>query len=196
MRKLIYLTILALAPAAAGAQDATQQLAPQQAQPQQQYTQAAQPKFGYLSYSKALEAMPDYAVAKKNLESLRAQYEAETKRSEDEFNAKYEDFLDVQKELDTPILRKRQSELQDLLHKSVSFKREAERLLKQAEADMYAPLRKRLDDILRKIATEHRRRRPALRQQPLRRRHNDAGKRQFLIHNSQFIIGLLAESVI
>ena len=154
MRKLIYLTILALMPAAAGAQDATQQLAPQQAQPQQQYTQAAQPKFGYLSYSKALEAMPDYAVAKKNLESLRAQYEAETKRSEDEFNAKYEDFLDVQKELDTPILRKRQSELQDLLHKSVSFKREAERLLKQAEADMYAPLRKKLDDILRKIATE------------------------------------------
>ena len=60
----------------------------------------------------------------------------------------------MQKELDTPILRKRQSELQELLHKSVSFKREAERLLKQAEADMYAPLRKRLDDILRKIATE------------------------------------------
>ena len=154
MRKLIYLTILALAPAAAGAQDTTQQFAPQQAQPQQQYTQAAQPKFGYLSYSKALEAMPDYAVAKKNLESLRAQYEAETKRSEDEFNEKYEEVLDVQRELDGPILRKRQAELQELLDKSVSFKAEAARLLKQAEADIYAPLRGELDALLRKIGQE------------------------------------------
>ena len=154
MRKLIYLTILALMPAAAGAQDATQQLAPQQAQPQQQYTQAAQPKFGYLSYSKALEAMPDYAVAKKNLESLRAQYEAETKRSEEEFNEKYEEFLSVQQELDAPILRKRQAELQELLDKGVSFKAEAARLLAQAEADMYAPLRSELDALLAKLGRE------------------------------------------
>ena len=35
---------------------------------------AAQMKFGYLSYSEAIKAMPDYAVMQKNLESLRAQY--------------------------------------------------------------------------------------------------------------------------
>ncbi len=114
----------------------------------------AQVKFGYLSYSEAVKAMPEYAVMQKNLESLKAQYEDETKRSEEEFNEKYQLFLEGRKELADPILKKRQSELQELLAKGISFKAEAARLLKQAEADMYAPLKTKLADVLRRIGTE------------------------------------------
>lgn len=146
MRKYVYLLLLALLPLAAVAQTVDVAVPPAAA--------AAGLKFGYLSYDKALKAMPGYAAAKENMASLRSQYEAETKRSEDEFNEKYEEFLDVQRELDAPILRKRQAELQELLNKSVDFKREAARLLKQAEADMYAPLRARLDAALQKIGRE------------------------------------------
>ena len=98
--------------------------------------------------------MPAYATARQNLASLKAQYDAETKRSEEEFNEKYEEFLSVQQELDAPILRKRQAELQELLDKGVSFKAEAARLLAQAEADMYAPLRSELDAMLAKLGRE------------------------------------------
>ena len=112
---------------------------------------AAQVKFGYLSYSEAVKAMPEYAVMQKNLESLKAQYEDETKRSEEEFNEKYQLFLEGRKELADPILKKRQSELQELLAKGISFKAEAARLLKQAEADMYAPLKTKLADELRRM---------------------------------------------
>lgn len=132
MRKIFFLFVLAVLPLAA----------------------VAQVKFGYLSYTKAIEAMPEYAVMQKNLESLRAQYEDETKRSEEEFNEKYQLFLEGQKELADPILKKRQSELQELLAKGVSFKAEAARLLKQAEADMYAPLKAKLAGVLRRIGTE------------------------------------------
>ena len=132
MRKTVFLIILTLLPLAA----------------------AAQMKFGYLSYSEAIKAMPDYAVMQKNLESLRAQYADETKRSEEEFNEKYQYFLEGQKELATPILRKRQAELQELLEKGVAFKAEADRLLKQAEADMYAPLKGKLAALLQRIGTE------------------------------------------
>lgn len=117
-------------------------------------TAGAQVKFGYLSYGDAIKAMPDYAVMQQNLATLRTQYEDETKRSEAEFNEKYELFLEGQGSLDRPILQKRQSELQEMLTKNISFKKEAERLLKQAEADMYAPLKKKLDDILNKIGLE------------------------------------------
>lgn len=157
MRKYIYLILLAVAPASAAAQDTTYVATPAVATPT--YT-AATPnaaqamKYGYISYDKALKALPSYATAQQNLASLKAQYEAEAKRSEDEFNEKYEEFLDVQRELDGPILRKRQAELQELLDKSVSFKAEAARLLKQAEADIYAPLRGELDALLRKIGQE------------------------------------------
>lgn len=112
-------------------------------------------KFGYFSYSEALKTMPDYAVVQQNLESLRKQYEDETKRSEEEFNEKYEQFLDVQNELAAPILKKRQAELQELLAKSVEFRKEARRLLRQARADMYAPLRKKLDAMLANIGRRH-----------------------------------------
>lgn len=137
MKKTILLLLLALLPFVAGAQ-ATQQ--------------PAQIKFGYLSYNEALKAMSDYAVMQKNLESLRAQYAGETKRAEDEFNAKYEEFLEGQKDFAPVILDKRQSELQELLNKNIAFKKEAERLLVQAESDMMAPLKKKLNSILSKIA--------------------------------------------
>lgn len=114
----------------------------------------AQVKFGYLSYSEAIKAMPGYADMQKSLAELKRQYADETKRSEDEFNQKYESFLEGQKDFAPSILKKRQYELQELLNSSVSFKKEAARLLEQAEADMYAPLKKRLNEILRQVGRE------------------------------------------
>lgn len=114
----------------------------------------AQTKFGYLSYDKAIKSMPGYAVMKSNMAALRKQYENETRQSEEEFNRKYELFLSGQNELDKPILQKRQAELQELLSKSIAFKHEAERLLRRAEADMYAPLKHKLDSVLGVIGTQ------------------------------------------
>ena len=166
MRKYIYIIILAIAPAAATAQEITDNGNPAMttattAQPTASTTTADSPtaqqptlKYAYISYDKALKAMPGYETAQQNITSLKAQYEAEANRSEEEFNEKYEEFLDVQNELDGPILRKRQAELQELIDKGISFKAEAARLLKQAEADIYAPLRSELDALLRKLGTE------------------------------------------
>ena len=114
----------------------------------------AQVKFGYLRYSEAIKAMPGYADMQKSLAELKRQYANETKRSEEEFNQKYEAFLEGQKDFAPSILKKRQYELQELLNNSVSFKKEAARLLEQAEADMYAPLKKRLNEILRQVGRE------------------------------------------
>lgn len=133
MRKVIFIMLAILLPAAAAAQ---------------------QVKFGYLSYDKVLNAMPEHEAVEQNLASLKAQYETETKNAEKEFNEKYEAFLDGRDELDRPILMKRQAELQELLKKNAAFKREAARLLSQAEADMYAPLRSKLDGALQKIGIE------------------------------------------
>ena len=59
-------------------------------------SQQATPSFhyGFLSCQSALEAMPGYADARRSLADLKAKYDAEMKRVEDEFNAKYEAFLD------------------------------------------------------------------------------------------------------
>ncbi len=54
----------------------------------------AQVKFGYLSYDEAIKSMPEYAVMQENINDLRSKYDAEQKRVEEEFNRKYEEFLD------------------------------------------------------------------------------------------------------
>lgn len=90
-------------------------------------------KFGYLSYNAVMQAMPEYAAMQNSMAELRQKYEAEQKRVEDDFNKKYEEFLDGQKSYPKTILQKRQSELQEMLDKNIAFKKESQRLLKQAE---------------------------------------------------------------
>lgn len=114
-------------------------------------TANAQTRFGYFSFDNVLKSMPDYVMAQRSIDDLRQKYDAEMKRAEDEFNSKYEEFLDVQKDLVPAILRKRQAELQEMMQKNTNFKNESQRLLKQAEADAFAPVKNKLYNALTKV---------------------------------------------
>ena len=111
-------------------------------------------KFGYLSYNAVMQAMPEYAAMQNSMAELRQKYEAEQKRVEDDFNKKYEEFLDGQKSYPKTILQKRQSELQEMLDKNIAFKKERQRLLSQAEEEAMAPIRVRLAEVLDAIGRE------------------------------------------
>lgn len=114
-------------------------------------TANAQTRFGYFSFDNVLKSMPDYVMAQRSIDDLRQKYDAEMKRAEDEFNSKYEEFLDVQKDLVPAILLKRQAELQEMMQKNINFKNESQRLLKQAEADAFAPVKNKLYNALTKV---------------------------------------------
>jgi len=122
----------------------------------QQATSGAQAllRFGYFSFKEVFHTMPGYAVAKHNMDDLRLKYDAETKRSEDEFNSKYEEFLDGQRSFAPSILEKRQAELRELMAKNMAFKAESERLLKQAEEEAFAPLKAQIKAALQKVGKE------------------------------------------
>jgi len=111
-------------------------------------------RFGYLSYQTALVSMHDYEAAQKKMADLRAQYQAETKRVEDEFNRKYEEFLDGQRDFPKTILQKRQTELQELMAKNIAFKENSKQELAHIEQDTMAPLKIRLIELLGKIGRE------------------------------------------
>lgn len=114
----------------------------------------AQVKFGYFSYDQVLTSMPEYKVVMENMTDLKTKYDAETKRVEEEFNKKYEEFLDGQRDFAPTILQKRQSELQELLKRNVAFKAEAERLLAKAEKEAFAPVHQKISTALQTIGTE------------------------------------------
>ena len=96
--------------------------------------------FAYLSYEQVLKSMPDYALVQTALANERAKYEAELKRVEQDFNLKYEEFLEGQRDFPQTILRKRQTELKELLERNVNFKAESRQALAESEAKAMAPL--------------------------------------------------------
>ncbi len=111
-------------------------------------------KFGYLSYDAAIKAVPDYEEMQNNLATLRAQYEAEMKSVEEDFNKKYEEFLDGQAHFPKTILQKRQSELQEMLDKNTAFKRQGQALLNDAEASLRQKLQAALDAAITTVGQE------------------------------------------
>lgn len=112
-------------------------------------------QIGFLSYDSALATMPDYALVQARQQELRQAYEAELKRVEDEFNQKYEAFLEGQRDFPRTILLKRQTELQQLLQHNLDFKRQGQKDLMKAEQEAMAPLRKKLDEAIAQVARKN-----------------------------------------
>lgn len=151
MKKLILFSFAVMTALTASAQTETAApAAPTTVVAQQQ----PQLHFGYVSCDSVLHALPEYAVAMKNLNDLRAKYEAEMKRVEDEFNSKYELFLDGQRDFAPSIRQKRQAELQELMEKNIAFKKEAQKLPSKAEKEAITPLKKTIQATITRIGQQ------------------------------------------
>ena len=111
-------------------------------------------KFGYLSYDSVMVTMPDYAEFMTNMTQLREQYEAEQKRVENDFNKKYEEFLDGQATFPKTILQKRQSELQEMLDRNIDFKKQSLKMLNDVEANLMNNIKTTINTAVSIVAQE------------------------------------------
>lgn len=114
----------------------------------------AQVQFGYLSYKKIVEEMPEYAQTQQQMATLRAKYEAEATRGEEEFQKKFVEFLQGQKDFPQSIMQKRQAELQGLMNKGVEFRLQSQELLEQADKELMAELYKKLNRAILEVGVE------------------------------------------
>lgn len=116
---------------------------------------SAQIQFGYLSYSQVIKEMPEYDQAMRELQTLKAKYDEEAARGEAEFQKKFVDFLQGQKDFPQTIMQKRQAELQSLMDNGVAFRVQVQGLLAQAEKDLVAEVQKKLNRVLLEIGVEY-----------------------------------------
>lgn len=114
----------------------------------------AQSKFGYVSYKEIVKALPEYAIVTTHIDELQAKYEAEIARSEREFNQKYSDFIEEQAGFPENIRIKRHKELQELMEKSIEFKDEVNRAMREARHEMMKPLYEKVDEAVMKICID------------------------------------------
>ena len=112
-------------------------------------------KFGFLSYDSVRQSMKEYAEMQQQVATMRSAYEAEMKRVEDDFNKKYEEFLDGQKNFPTTILQKRQSELQEILDKNIAFKNESLRILNEQETQLMESINLMVKICVQQVGQKH-----------------------------------------
>lgn len=109
-------------------------------------TASAQVRIGYLDYNEVMRQMPEYAQAQQSISDLKTKYDQEATRGEEEFQRKFAEFLQGQKDFPQNILVKRQAELQALMENGLHFRHEAKQLLSQAEADLLKEVTGKLNE--------------------------------------------------
>ncbi len=115
----------------------------------------AQMQFGYMSYKTVMAEMPEYAQAKQGMADLKAKYDAEATRGEEEFQKKFVDFLQGQKDFPQTIMQKRQAELQTLMDNGIAFRMKSQQILEQAEKDLLAEVKKKLNNVILEVGVEY-----------------------------------------
>ena len=111
-------------------------------------------KYGTIHYDSLLVGLPQYAQVQQRMEELHKKYESETAYNEQNFKRLFAEFLQGQKDFPQNILMKRQRDLQEQMEKSIAFRKEADALLRAAEADMMKPLLEMLDELIRNVGLE------------------------------------------
>ena len=111
-------------------------------------------RYGCLSRQALLRQMPETHRAQQELDSLRAQFDRETQYNEAGFQRQFSEFLQVQKSLSEPLLRKRQADLQVAMERALAFRREGQALLDDARKRLFRPIEERLDAAIRVVGAE------------------------------------------
>lgn len=120
-------------------------------------TQQQRPRvfvMGQINSNIILPRMPQYLAMQESLKSLKEQYEAEAKKSENDFQRKFEEFMQGQKDFPKTILDKRQNELQIMLETNAEFRIKAQKLLAEAERSMLADVKAELAEAVAIVAQE------------------------------------------
>ena len=110
-------------------------------------------KFGHMNSQDVITAMPEYTKAQNDFQTLQKQLGDEFKRSQDEFNKKYQEFQQAMAKDSLPanIAERRQKELQDMAQRQEQFQQDAQQQMEKAQADALTPIYKKLDDAIKAV---------------------------------------------
>lgn len=109
---------------------------------------------GSIRTNTILQNMPQYKAMQASMQALREQYEAEARKSEEDFQRKFEEFLQGKDEFPKTILEKRQNELQSILEANANFRIKVQELLAEAEKSLMADVRAEMNDAIAVVAQD------------------------------------------
>ena len=111
----------------------------------------AQTKFAHMNSQEVITAMPEYTKAQNDLDKMSKDYQAEMQRTQEEFNRKYQEFLQQADSLPQNIAERRQKELQDMAQRQEQFQQEAYQSMQKAQQDAMTPIYQKLDQAIQAV---------------------------------------------
>jgi outer membrane protein len=112
------------------------------------FTTANAQKFGHVNSQEIIQAMPEFAKARTEIEALTKQYEADLKAMQEELQKKSEAYEKEQATLPANIKQRRETELQEMYQKiQQSYQDNQQALAKEQQEKMQAITTKVLDAI-------------------------------------------------
>jgi len=131
MKKILFAAFLLLAPLAASAQ-----------------------KFGHFNAQEIMEAMPETATMRTELQALAKQYEDEQKRMQDELQKKSEDYQKVQADLLPNIRERREQELNELYQRFQQSMQDNQQAFQKAQMEKLQAIQDKVMTAVKKVGEE------------------------------------------
>ena len=118
---------------------------------------AQSPKFGVVDIDPIFTAMPETTAARDQMASASKKYEDEFAKLQEEFNKKYTEWQNLQKETSTPesIKELRLQELNQLNEKMQQFQAAASEDLQRQQQQLYAPIQERIMSAIKSVGQEN-----------------------------------------
>ena len=117
------------------------------------FTTANAQKFGHVNSQEIIQAMPEFAKARTEIEELTKQYEADLKSMQDELQKKSEAYDKEQATLPANIKQRREQELQEMYQKIQQSYQDNQQALQKVQAEKMQAITSKVLDAIKQVGT-------------------------------------------
>ena len=114
----------------------------------------AQQKFAHVNSAEIIQALPDYAKAQTELQTLGKQYEDELMRMQNELQTKSEDYEKNEATLPEAVKQRRQQELNDLYQRFTQYRQTSEQEFANAQQAKMAEISQKVTTAIKAVGNE------------------------------------------
>ena len=109
-------------------------------------------KFGHVDYAGIIQIMPETDSAQVVVKQLKADLEAEAGVMQQEFQAKYEEFVQKQSTYSPAVAKVKQKELEDMYQRLQAFAEGAQSQIQAKQMELLEPVQQKVLDAIKEVS--------------------------------------------
>ena len=111
----------------------------------------AQEKIAYFNPGEVMVLMPEWKAMTDSLQKLQAEYEREIEMLKEEYNTKYQAFMNESESLSESIKIRRMQEIQGIEERAALFGEDSQQRLMQTQQALMEPIQKKVRDAIQAV---------------------------------------------